>query len=102
MLEYDNHSNYLSQYAPLEVANDDVKCLKFKNGLSLVIQDKLSITPYKDFNDLVSLAITTEHKRNVLEDNTCKRVTSSSHGGSPTSKVKMTMAPPRILSFAPP
>ena len=39
VLDYANSIYYLAQYAPLDIPTNDMKCLKFKNGLHHPIQE---------------------------------------------------------------
>jgi len=73
VMEYVNAFNHLAQYAPDEVSSDSMKRQHFKNDLSLRMQDKLSIVKFDSFNEMVSMAISTEHKMNELEAENRKR-----------------------------
>jgi hypothetical protein len=100
--EYTNTFNYLSQYAPNDVDDDDEKkqdC--YMEGLSLKLKDQHTNIDLKDFNDLVSKSIKAEYNLNALEADTRKRAAPSSMGGSSSSQHPHTgpSPPPWILGF---
>jgi hypothetical protein len=55
-MEYTNRFNELTQYTPNDIPTDEVKCLKYENGLCYVMQEKVCNIPHWDFNELVSIA----------------------------------------------
>lgn len=101
VMNYTNKFNELAQYAPNDIPTDEVKHLKYENGLSNVMQDKICNIPCRDFNELVSIAIIAESKKLVLENDNHKRVTMSLGQGS-SSRQKVMQTPPRIQGYTPP
>jgi hypothetical protein len=102
--EYTNAFNYLSQYAPHDVGDDEKKQDCYMEGLSLKLKAQHSNIDFKDFNDLVSKSIKAEYNLNALEADNRKGAAPSSMGGSSSSQRPRTghSPPPLILGFGAP
>jgi hypothetical protein len=102
--EYTNAFNYLSQYAPHDVDEDEKKQDCYMEGLSLKLKAQHSKIDFKDFNDLVHKTIRAEYNMNDLEADNRKRAAPSSMGGSSSSQRPCTrpFPPPRIPGFGAP
>jgi hypothetical protein len=75
---YTNAFNYLSQYAPHDVDDDEKKQDCYMEGLSLKLKAQHSNIDFKDFNDLLRKSIKAEYNLNALEVNNRKRAAPSS------------------------
>ncbi|WVZ63179.1 hypothetical protein U9M48_012833 [Paspalum notatum var. saurae] len=104
VMEYTNAFNYLSQYALDEVSSDPKKRDRYFRGLSLRMQDKLSVASYDNYNALVSLAIRAESKMLELDAETRKRASPSPQSGGTSVQRPRTGAtpPPRVPGYGAP
>jgi hypothetical protein len=102
--EYTNAFNYLSQYDPHDVDDDENKQDCYMEGLSLKLKAQHPNIDFKDFNDLVSKSIKAEYNLNALEEDNRKRYAPSSMGGSSSSQRLRTgpSPPPWIPGFGAP
>jgi hypothetical protein len=102
--EYANAFNYLSQYPPHDVDEDEKKQDCYMEGLFLKLKAQHSNINFKDFNDLVSKSIKAEYNLNALEVDNRKRAAPFSMGGSSSSQHPHTRPclPPRIPGFGAP
>jgi hypothetical protein len=80
--EYNNSFNYLTQYPPHDVDDDEKKQDCYMEGLSLKLKAQHSNIDFKDLNDLVSKSVKAEYNLNALEVVNRKRAAPSSMGGS--------------------
>lgn len=101
VIEYTHKFNDLAQYPPNDVPTDEVKCVKYEHGLTIVMQEKLCNVLTANFNELVSAAIKVETKKNAMENENHKRVAFGKGQGS-SSKHKTMQALARILGFTAP
>ncbi|WVZ90355.1 LOW QUALITY PROTEIN: hypothetical protein U9M48_036664, partial [Paspalum notatum var. saurae] len=103
VIEYTNAFNYLSQYALDEVSSDPKKKNRYLRGLSLRLQDKLSVASCANFNALVSMAIKVESKMLELDAETRKRAATPSHGGTSSQHPRTgATPPPRVPGYGAP
>ncbi|WVZ64248.1 hypothetical protein U9M48_013800 [Paspalum notatum var. saurae] len=103
IIEYTSAFNYLSQYALYEVSSDPKKQNCYLRGLSLRIQDRLSVASCANFNALVSKAIKVESKMLELDAETHKRVATPPHGGTSSQRPHTgATPPPRVPSYGAP
>jgi hypothetical protein len=102
--EYTNAFNYLSQYAPHDVDEDEKKQDCYMEVLSLKLKAQHSNIDFKDFNDLVRKSIKAEYNMNALEADNRKRYAPSSMGCSSSSQRPRTRPSPptRIPGFGAP
>ncbi|WVZ96997.1 hypothetical protein U9M48_042568 [Paspalum notatum var. saurae] len=102
VMEYTHAFNYLSQYALDEVSSDPKKQNHYLRGLSLRMQDKLSVASCANFNALVSMAIKVESKMLELDAETRKRAATPPHGGTSQRPRTGVTPPPRVPGYGAP
>ena len=68
VVEYTHKFNELAQYAPQELMTDEAKKVRYEEGLTPVMQEKLCNVPTPTFNDMVSAAIKAKTNKNAVEN----------------------------------
>jgi hypothetical protein len=68
VMEYLSQFNHLSQYAPDYVSTDADNKFWFLHGLDLELQKFLTIHPDASYDEIVSIAISTEYKDHLCKE----------------------------------
>jgi hypothetical protein len=80
--EYHDHFLQLACYALVEVANDDDKQERFREGLDDHLEYALKNHRFDNFKQLVDAALNTERKRWEIEDKKRKMAPAASGGNT--------------------